>query len=159
MTAFKLPAFKNLFYSYSKPKAGSCASSFAVLSGLLCEGSAQGQPVEAVQALPSPYARWNITVTPAGRKYLPDVADIAIIADLTGVRNPQLECRPPVVPYSEQATGQTLPSPPGGLGVTAVAHIVLGLALAALASVAAVVRHRRRSRAAGAPVDDSELQL
>jgi hypothetical protein len=157
VTAFKLPAFNKIFYSYSKPKAGTCLSGSPTLGGILCEASAQGQPNESTQALPSPYARWNIKVTTkAGLAVLSDVADIAIIADLVGVRNALLECRPPVVPYSEQAT--IPPQPDGGLSATAIALIVSSLVLAALASAAVVVR-QRRARASGAPIDDAEVQL
>ncbi len=144
-----------MFYSYSTPRAGTCLSGLPTLGGILCEASAQSQPVESSQALPSLYARWNITVTRSGRTFLSDVADIAHIADLTGVRNDNMECRPPVVPYSEQATILAPPpKPDGGLSATAITLIVSSLALAALASAAVVVRHRR-ARASGAPIDDA----
>ncbi len=153
VTSFKLPAFSSLSYSYNKPVSGMCSQGFPSLGGILCEGSAQGQPGKT-QALPSPYARWTITVNKESRKFLADVADVAIIADLTGVINPSLECRPKVVPYKSLG-GEEAKS--GGLGTTTIALIASGVAIAVLASAAAVLRHRRRSRASGAPIDDNNV--
>jgi hypothetical protein len=69
-----------------------------------------------------------------------------------------LECRPPIVPYSEQATKPESSEPDSGLSATAIALIASCLALAALAG-AAVVVHHRRNRASRAPIDDQEVQL
>ena len=147
-TRYAMADYKNIQFSYHLPTNGYCRVDGVVpaLGGSLCRGGIQSQPDPAIQPLPSPYAKWTVTVL-SGMQYIRNFTSVKIVANLIGVENSKLICRRTTTGY-RQIYSPTIPSNllTGTTNLNhsaAIVGVIGGLFVAALMVLAVVIRQRR----------------